>query len=72
MKENTGLVESPDTNSTSIAPEFMTHDDQTRYLVMKLFELKAIIKSKDTSPLKREMARKKYKKLLLNIVKGRT
>jgi len=57
-------------NDTSSGAEFMTHDNHTKHLVMKLFELKAIMKSKDSSQLKKELATKKYDKMLSNIVKG--
>lgn len=57
-------------NDTSSGAEFMTHDNETKNLVMKLFELKAVMKSKESSQLKKELAKKKYDKMLLNIVKG--
>lgn len=69
MREQTTVEDQKPENDTSGA-EFMTHDNQTRNLVMKLFELKAIMKSKDSSNLKKELAKKKYDKMLTNILKG--
>jgi hypothetical protein len=66
---NTVTPEKAPENDTSGA-EFITHDQTTKNLVVKLFELKAIMKSKDSSQLKKELAKKKYDKMLMNIVKG--
>lgn len=69
MNTQSTVVENRPDNDTSGA-EFMTHDNETKNLVMKLFELKAIMKSKDSSRLKKELAKKKYNKMLNNILKG--
>lgn len=69
MNNQSTVVEARPDNDTSGA-EFMTHDNETKNLVMKLFELKAVMKSKDSSPLKKELAKKKYAKMIGNIVKG--
>lgn len=69
MNNQSTVVETAPDNDTSGA-EFMTHDNETKNLVMKLFELKAVMKSKESSQLKKELAKKKYDKMLLNIVKG--
>jgi hypothetical protein len=70
MDQYNGSVNQLSTARSNIhGPAFMANDEYTKSLVMKLFKLKSIIKSEKASELKKKLAKKKYDKILKNILK---